>query len=270
MSRLGHYLHLHPCLQLRSCCRCVEGRTPGHRNMSTVGGPGPRSRIHKHRARHCHPMFSNPHDPTAEDATPAQGLGDLCIRRGRTVSLLSTSVATCRTDCPLGCALLVFFGWPSYTILRAISNVRILDFSWLGMRISDICIVSTKNAVVLDTIEIGTALVCACLPIYRPLLPKELPLTRHLTTWLSSIRSTWRLSRSRAKRSAGASPTSDSKPLRNNDDDKKGFHRFDGHSQEERHFASEVGGDKKGRNIVVGKGDYPMHEIEVQKTIDIV
>lgn len=46
----------------------------------------------------------------------------------------------------------------------------------------------TDRPTVLDATELGTALLCACLPLYRPLLPDKLPLSRRAVTWMSPAR----------------------------------------------------------------------------------
>lgn len=46
------------------------------------------------------------------------------------------------------------------------------------------------RAILWTTIETGTAIICACLPTYRPLIPQRCTMSAKLKNWYSSIRGT--------------------------------------------------------------------------------
>lgn len=107
------------------------------------------------------------------------------------------------------------------------------------------------------TIENGLAIICACLPTYRPLLPKGSILDSTLGKWYKSL-----LSSTHTRRGTGAKPTANS-DLRNQ------YNQIEDGTADHVHLTEAIGGDKVGGTYVAGR-DYPLNAIKVTDDVGIV
>ena len=113
------------------------------------------------------------------------------------------------------------------------------------------------------SVENGLALICACLPTYRPLLSKGQAVLLSLNTWYSSLLST----RSRHEKQATPDSPSGSAQAGGAIDRKRYNQSHDGTQD---HFRlTESTGTSAVDHMVAGK-DYPLNTISVNSTVEVV
>lgn len=116
---------------------------------------------------------------------------------------------------------------------------------------------SVPHATVWSTIELGTAILCACLPTYRKLLPSKFTIPQSIKSWYDSLLGT--ISSERLKKSASSKEPSD-------------YNRFgDGEEADlvnKTYLTEAVGGDKTG-TLYHQDGAFPLNAIAVDRRYDV-
>ena len=118
---------------------------------------------------------------------------------------------------------------------------------------------SYPRATLWSTIELGTAIICACLPTYRPLLAEGFVASNIIKSWYSSLLD------ATGSKSRGSSKVS-------SNHGKSAFVRIDRHgldSVDEDHLTEAVRGPEAG-NEPHKSNSYPMNVISVQSRIEVV
>ena len=127
---------------------------------------------------------------------------------------------------------------------------------WL-LELINFLVPSYSRAILWSTIELGVALICACLPTYRPLLPKTFGLPSTVRGWYTSLLS--------VTRSRGST-----KATSNND--LSGYNKFDhreSFSMDKVHLTQAIGGNKSRQNDELGNS-CPLHGIAVESRVEVV
>ena len=113
------------------------------------------------------------------------------------------------------------------------------------------------------SVENGLALICACLPTYRPLLSKGQAVLLSLNTWYSSLLST------RSRHEKQATPDSSSGSAQAGDTiDRKRYNQI--HDETQNHFRLTEFTNTSAVNHMITSKDYSLHTINVNNTIKII
>lgn len=115
---------------------------------------------------------------------------------------------------------------------------------------------SYSRGILWSTVELGVALICACLPTYLPLVPKSFGLSSTVRSWYNSLLS---VMRSRPRGFRGGQPNNDL----------SGYNSFDhreSSSMDKVHLTQAIGGERTKQHNNLGNS----HDISVESRIEIV
>ena len=110
------------------------------------------------------------------------------------------------------------------------------------------------------TIENGLAIICACLPTYRPLLTTSQAFLVSVNSWYSSL-----LSRGSQSKASGFTETEHV----SDNQSRKRYNQIADGTQDNLYLAKAVGGSGAGEEFGDGK-DYPLGAIKVKSTTEVV
>ena len=108
-----------------------------------------------------------------------------------------------------GYCLPAYCVWSICMIRRTLTEVTKCLLPILLRLINQRIVPSYSRAALWCTIELGVSLICACLPTYRPLLPKSLGISDTFKSWFSSL-----FNVTRSKTGSSSSCTSKAQDLR--------------------------------------------------------
>ncbi|MCJ1459112.1 hypothetical protein MMC28_009489 [Mycoblastus sanguinarius] len=118
--------------------------------------------------------------------------------------------------------------------------------------------------VIWGIVENGLAIICACLPTYRPLLSKVFSLGTDVRAWYSSLLGNTR-SWGGGSHSSKSTPAADA----NKSDSRKHYNQIEDGTLDGAHLTSVIGDLEASADIVAGK-DIPLNSIHVKNTTEVV
>ncbi len=123
-------------------------------------------------------------------------------------------------------------------------------------------LVSTGGDLTWATIENGLAIICACLPTFRPLLSGNTLVASTLNSWYNSLLSTSRGSQSKQSGHTASVHNDDRRQL-------KRYNQIEDGTQDDIHLTNLVGGSRTGDDSVAGK-DFSLNSIKVKHITEVV
>ena len=131
---------------------------------------------------------------------------------------------------------------------------------------TDIYLVDGVGDVIWGIIENGLAIICACLPTYRPLLAKGFSLTTDFRAWYSSLLHNTR-SWGGGSQSSKVTPSTDAN--KGVFDNRKRYNQIKDGVLDSTYLTSVTGDLEASADTVAGK-DFPLNSIRVKNTTEVV
>lgn len=115
----------------------------------------------------------------------------------------------------------------------------------IGSCTADTDVVSLPPGLDWSTVELGVAIICACLPTLRPIFPKRPLMSTSLKNWYNSLRGSSKSSQGTHSRGVSRS-TYGNKPA-------PGYNRFDTETPDTIYLTDIVGGRRAGEQNEMGR-----------------
>ena len=151
-------------------------------------------------------------------------------------------------------------------LYKAGSDESMYVFFGQEMLWTDIDLVDGFGDVVWGIIENGLAIICACLPTYRPLLTKGFSLTTDFHAWYSSLLHNTRSWRGGSQSSKTTPSTDANKGVFEN---RKRYNQIEDGMLDGTYLTSVTGDFEASADTVAGK-DFPLDSIRVKNTTEVV